>query len=62
MKTEKIIFEEYDDNNIHHIQNAPDYGNRNGKLKWSENSTNPSLKCYFPLGFRYKKHNILCIN
>jgi hypothetical protein len=61
MKNENVIFVEYDDNNIYHVKNAPDYGNPNGKLKWSENSTNPSLRCYFPLELKYKNHNIVTI-
>ena len=32
-------FEQYDDNNIEHVDNAPDYGQINSKLAWSlENS------------------------
>ena len=61
MKFDCCIFDEYDDNNIHHTKFGPDYGNSDGKLKWSEDSDPPILKCYFPSKIVYKKCNILSI-
>ncbi len=55
-------FESYDDNNIEHTSNAPDYGQSDGILKWD-------IKCfpiyYFNSGvpiLKYKIINILYIN
>lgn len=55
------MYEEYNDNNIHHVENGPDYGNSNGKLKWSENRH--SIYYLLPIiSDKYKMYNILNIS
>ena len=54
-------FEEYDDNNLHHVMNAPDYGQVNGYLKWD---IKQYPVYYFNVGMqslKYKIYNILYI-
>ena len=59
MKHDKDMFVEYDDNNISHIENGPDYGESNGSLKWTEDSYSPYS---FPFTSTfYKNYNILNI-
>lgn len=65
MKNKNQIFVEYDDNNINHVEAAPDYGqnwHEHPALHWNENLINYSLKCYRPSGSKYRKYNILHIN
>ena len=59
MKSENVIFEEYNDNNLNHTKAGPDYGDYEGKLKWTAKQINYSLKCYFPINLKYKIHNII---
>jgi len=54
-------FEPYDDNNLNHVMNAPDYGQLNGTSKWDIKQ----LPVYhFNCGIqvlKYKIYNILYI-
>lgn len=60
MKISDNMFVEYDDNNINHHKNCPDYGNINGKLKWNNKTViNSASKFYLPFGLKYKLHIIL---
>lgn len=65
MKNKDNIFVEYDDNNINHVECAPDYGqnwdNRQHST-WNDKFINYSLKCYRPSGSKYRKYNIVNIN
>jgi hypothetical protein len=60
VKTELDIFEEYDDNNIDHIKNGPDYGNVNGKKYWNAPKYPPYEFKLFR--YKYKFYNILNIS
>jgi hypothetical protein len=55
-------FENYDDNNIEHVSNAPDYGQCDGVLKW-EIKNFPIYYFNFTIPvLRYKIYNILYIS
>lgn len=60
MKHDDDMFEEYDDDNLDHISQGPDYGNPTGLLKWS--SAKKYLNNHPFTSTKYKIYNILIIN